>query len=116
MEIAFEMTDDILISVLSGELDHHSLKEIRDSIDLTYDTFQAKHIILCFEGVTFMDSSGVGLIMGRYNKVREAGGKIAVAGCNKYMIRILDMAGIYTIAQCFATKEEAVACMRKEGE
>ena len=40
------MIDDILISVLSGELDHHSSSEIRENIDQTYDVFQAKHIIL----------------------------------------------------------------------
>jgi len=116
MEITFEMIDDILISVLSGELDHHSSGEIRDTIDHTYDTFQAKHIILSFEEVTFMDSSGVGLIMGRYNKVRERKGKIAVVGCNEYITRILDLAGIYTIARCFMSTEEAVAAFEEGGE
>jgi stage II sporulation protein AA (anti-sigma F factor antagonist) len=115
MEITFEMIDDILISVLSGELDHHSSGEIREDIDHTYDTFQARHIILSFEGVTFMDSSGVGLIMGRYNKTRERKGKIAVAGCNEHIARILEMAGIYTIAGCFASTAEAMAALQ-EGE
>ena len=110
MEITFEMIDDILIPVLSGELDHHSSGEIRDNIDHTYDTFQAKHIILSFEGVTFMDSSGVGLIMGRYNKARERKGKIAVVGCNEYITRI------YTIAGCFASTAEALAVLKEGGE
>lgn len=116
MEITFEMIDDILIVVLSGELDHHSSEETRDNIDRTYDTFQAKHIILSFEGVTFMDSSGVGLIMGRYNKTRERKGKIAVVGCSEYITRILDLAGIYTIARCFVSREEAVAALHERGE
>lgn len=114
MEIRFDMIDDILIPVLSGEIDHHSSGELRDNIDNTYDAFQAKHIILSFNEVTFMDSSGVGLIMGRYNKVRKRNGKIAVVGCNEHMIRILELAGIYTIAQCFATIEDAVAKLGEE--
>ena len=115
MEISFEMINDILICVLSGELDHHSSGRVRDSIDNTYDTFQAKHIILSFEGVTFMDSSGIGLIMGRYNKVRLQHGRIAVAGCSEHIDRILDMAGIYTIAGCYGSVSEALAAA-KEGE
>ncbi len=118
MEISFEMIDDILICVLSGELDHHSSGQVRDNIDNTYDTFQAKHIILSFEGVAFMDSSGVGLIMGRYNKVRQQHGRIAVAGCSEHISRILDMAGIFTIAGCYASINEAVAAAKagEEGE
>lgn len=115
MEVTFEMIDDILISVLSGELDHHSSSEIRENIDQTYDVFKAKHIILSFEEVTFMDSSGVGLIMGRYNKARERKGKIAIAGCNEHIARILEMAGIYTIAGCFASTAEAVVALQ-DGE
>ncbi len=116
MEITFEMIDDVLIAMLFGELDHHHSGEIRDNIDNTYDTFQAKHIILSFEGVTFMDSSGVGLIMGRYNKARERKGKIAVVGCNEHITRILELAGIYTIAGCFGSIEEAAAALTEGGE
>lgn len=115
MEIRFDMIDDVLIPVLIGELDHHSAEEIRDNIDHTYKAFKAKHIILSFENLTFMDSSGIGLIMGRYKTVREQGGKIAIIGCNEHILRILELAGIYTITQCFTGLEKALAAL-KEGE
>lgn len=115
MEIRFDMIDDVLVPVLIGELDHHSFAETRDSIDQTYKAFKARHIILSFEELSFMDSSGVGLIMGRYNKVREQKGKIAIIGCSDHILRILELAGIFTIAGCFAGMEEALTFL-KEGE
>ncbi len=114
MGITFEMIDDILIAVLSGELDHHSSLEIREEIDHTFDAFQANNLILSFEKVTFMDSAGVGVIMGRYNKVRSKNGKLVLSGCSEYIDRILDMAGIYTIAKCYPSTKEAIKALRRE--
>ncbi|HZK01775.1 MAG TPA: anti-sigma F factor antagonist [Anaerovoracaceae bacterium] len=116
MEIRFEMIDDVLIPILIGELDHHSSTKIREDIDQTYKAFKAKHIILSFEELTFMDSSGIGLIMGRYNKVREENGKIAIIGCNDHILRILELAGIYTIAKCYTNLEEALADLKNREE
>ncbi|NLY71907.1 MAG: anti-sigma factor antagonist [Clostridiales bacterium] len=114
MGITFEMIDDILIAILSGELDHHTSLEIREEIDHTFDTFQANNLILSFEKVTFMDSAGIGVVMGRYNKVRTKNGKLALTGCNHYIDRILDMAGIYTIAKCYPSINEAISALREE--
>lgn len=116
MGITFEMIDDILIAVLSGELDHHTSGETRETIDRTYDAFQAKHLILSFQDVTFMDSAGVGVVMGRFNKVKEKKGKLAIAGCSEYINRILDLAGIYTIAKNFGTTRNAIEALQEEGE
>lgn len=51
---------------LSGELDHHAARSLREQIDGAVDRTGAKRLRLDFEGVTFMDSSGIGLVMGRY--------------------------------------------------
>lgn len=98
MQIDFELTDDILIVNLDGELDHHFSSVIREEIDNTIDTFHSKHLIFNFEKVDFMDSSGIGVIMGRYNKISQLGGSLLITGCSEYVDRILEMAGIYTIA------------------
>lgn len=97
MQIEFEMTDDILIAKLDGELDHHTSAVIREEIDKTVEAFRSTHLIFNFEKVTFMDSSGIGVIMGRYNKITQLGGMLIITDCNEYIDRILDMAGIYTI-------------------
>jgi stage II sporulation protein AA (anti-sigma F factor antagonist) len=108
MQIEFEMTDDILIANMDGELDHHTSAVIREEIDKTVDAFHSRHLIFNFEKVTFMDSSGIGVIMGRYNKISQLGGRLVVTGCSEYIDRILDMAGIYTIAERVVSVAESI--------
>lgn len=108
MQIEFEMTDDILIADLDGELDHHTSAIIREEIDKTAEAFHSKHLIFNFEKVTFMDSSGIGVIMGRYNKISQLGGRLVITGCSEYIDRILDMAGIYTIAARVGSVAESI--------
>lgn len=114
MQIEFKMTDDILIADLDGELDHHTSAVIREEIDKTVDAFHSKHLIFNFEKVTFMDSSGIGVIMGRYNKISLLGGRLVITGCNEYIDRILDMAGIYTIAFRIETVAESIEKLASE--
>lgn len=113
MQILNEMTDNILIARLEGELDHHSAAEVRANIDETLDAFCGKHLIFCFSKVSFMDSAGIGVVMGRYNKVKENGGTVFVAECSEYVERILTMAGIFTIAVFCHTVSEAIEQCRK---
>lgn len=108
MELSFTMTDDILIAGLTGELDHHSAGEARSALDSTVAAFNARWLVLDFSGVSFMDSSGVGVVMGRYNKMQERGGRVFLTGCSQYVKRILHMAGIFTIIEYCATIEEAM--------
>ncbi|MDF2656157.1 MAG: spoIIAA [Bacillota bacterium] len=114
MQIEFEMTDDILIANLDGELDHHTSAVIREEIDKTVDAFHSKHLVFNFEKVTFMDSSGIGVVMGRYNKITQLGGKLIITGCNEYIDRILDMAGIYTIATRLGSVAESIELIESE--
>ena len=67
---------------LSGELDHHAARSLRDQIDGAVDRTGAKRLRLDFEGVSFMDSSGIGLIMGRYRLMQLAGGQLYVTGAS----------------------------------
>lgn len=97
MHIEYEMTGNILVAIISGELDHHSAQKAREDMDRTYEAFLAVNLILDFQGVSFMDSSGIGVVMGRYNKTMEKGGKIYITGCSKYIEKILSMAGVFTI-------------------
>jgi stage II sporulation protein AA (anti-sigma F factor antagonist) len=116
MQIEFEMTDDILIANLDGELDHHTSAVTREEIDKTVDAFHSKHLIFNFQKVTFMDSSGIGVIMGRYNKISQLGGRLVITGCNEYIDRILDMAGIYTIADRVGTVAGSIEKIKLESK
>jgi len=114
MQLLFEMTEDILIAALEGEVDHHTASLIREDIDKTIDVFHSKHLIFNLQKVTFMDSSGIGIIMGRYNKLEKLGGRIFVTGCNDYIDRILSMAGIFTIAGKADTAAAAIVRLSAE--
>lgn len=111
MHLDFQMTDDILIASAFGELDHCSAAALRTEIDETMDAFQCRHLIFDFEKVTFMDSSGIGVVMGRYNKVTKKGGRVFLASCSQYIEKILYMAGIFTIVDKQKNVEDAICLL-----
>jgi len=87
-------TGERLIVALSGEIDHHSLKSLRGSIDAQLEQFTPKRVILDFEKVSFMDSSGIGLILGRRRIAESYGGKVAVQNASGYVERLIKLAGL----------------------
>ncbi len=112
MQLEFQTTDDILIASAFGELDHHSAGTVRDEIDETMNAFDCRHLILDFEKVTFMDSSGIGMVLGRYNKVTKRGGRIFLAGCSEFVEKILYMAGVFTVVDKQKNKEDAICLLK----
>lgn len=114
MHIDFQMTDEILIATLAGELDHHSAAVIREEIDQTIEAFLSKHLIFDFGKVSFMDSSGIGVIMGRYKKISQLEGQLIITGCSEYIHRILEMAGIFTIADKQNSLEDAIKKIKSQ--
>ena len=79
---------------LSGELDHHSARSLREQVDAAVTRSDAKLLRLDFSGVTFMDSSGIGLIMGRYRLMQSRGGKLLVVGTSDRLLRVMKLAGL----------------------
>lgn len=113
----FKMKDDVLVVDIAGDLDHHQASQAREEIDRTIDVFKSKHLVMDFSKVEFMDSSGIGVVMGRYNKVSEKSGKIVLIGCSKYVKLILEMAGIFTIvSSCDSLEEAFKQLITKENE
>ena len=66
MAVELQTQEKTLIAILSGEIDHHCAQPMRAEIDAKIDDLQPSVLVLDFAGVTFMDSSGIGLIMGRH--------------------------------------------------
>ncbi len=108
MRVSFETIDNILIAELDGELDHHTAKEVRDELDKTIDAFFIKHLIFDFRKVTFMDSSGIGVIIGRYNKIHDMNGRVGVANYNKYVDKIFAVSDLYSIIEKFNDTDQAI--------
>ena len=104
----FEVMNRCLVIKLLEELDHHNAISIREQSDKLIIGRNIKDIIFDFTGSDFMDSSGIGIIMGRYKKVIFIGGKVAVTGVNQSVDRIFRLSGLYKIISKFETIEDAV--------
>ena len=93
MNTQIEYSNKTLYVRLQGDIDHHSAKYIREDIDKELFKYQPQTVILELSAVEFMDSSGLGLILGRYTKVNLLGGVLKVANPNEKIEEILLMAG-----------------------
>ena len=80
MAVELQTQEKTLIAILSGEIDHHCAQPMRAEIDAKIDDLQPSVLVLDFAGVTFMDSSGIGLIMGRHRTMEAIGGTVIVRG------------------------------------
>ena len=103
-----ETIGENLIIKLEGELDHHSSEEIRRKIDSEYYNKNLKNLVLDLDGLKFMDSSGIGLIMGRYKNCKEQNGSISIVNINPKIGRIVEMSGLKEIVPIYTTIEEAI--------
>lgn len=109
---AFEISQRCLIIRLNGELDHHNAIHIREKADKLIERNPIKHIIFDFSGAAFMDSAGIGVIMGRYKKVIFIGGTIAVASVGAAIDRIFKLSGLYKIIEKYDSVEAALNKLR----
>lgn len=88
-----------LIIKISEDLDHHVTQELRENIDEMIDKGIVKDIAFDFSTTGFMDSAGIGMIMGRYKKITPLGGYISIVGINPAIERIVRISGIYKIVR-----------------
>lgn len=107
MDNDIKVKGSVLIIKLAGEIDHHSSGDLRDKIDKAYERFACKQIIFDFTQVTFMDSSGIGMVIGRYKNAEKQGGAVYITGMNDEIKRIYNISGLSKIVKNYATVEEA---------
>lgn len=94
MGVGIENSQDGMIARISGEIDHHSARHIRERIDSAVEKAKPNKLIIDMESVDFMDSSGIGLIMGRYKLMRLYNGSLEIKGMSERVKRVVSMAGI----------------------
>ena len=109
MYIDFKSKGNLLIVELSGELDHHSAQEVRVKIDDRLDRFNIKKLVFDFSEVSFMDSSGIGVIIGRYKKISVRNGVVAIASVSRSIKRIFELSGMFKVINVYSTVDEAIA-------
>lgn len=115
LEVIFAVSEHILIAELLGELDHHAAEYVREDIDDAMRENSASCLVLDFSKVRYMDSSGIGVVLGRYRKLSASGGEVVIASCSETVKNILNMAGIFSLMQYVNTKEEAMTYFRGKG-
>jgi len=89
--------DKLLVFEITEELDHHASEIIRKRADYEIQRFMPKKVIFDFKRVAFMDSAGIGLIIGRYKQVNCFGGKLEMINVNEKIKRVFEMSGILKI-------------------
>ena len=86
-----------LTALLFGEIDHHTARDIRISIDSEIEKHHPKKLIIDFRRVKFMDSSGIGLIMGRYRLMKLVGGDVSLDNVPPHLERIIALSGVRSL-------------------
>lgn len=107
MQVQLLRRKEKLIVRLKGELDHHTAQLFRDAVEKELVKDKVQDLILNMENVTFMDSSGIGVILGRYKQVKTKGGKTVICGAGSHIQKILQMGGILKIIPLVQNESKA---------
>ena len=99
---SIERKRNALVIRLTGELDHSSAGHVRRELDAMIADTGVRRLVFDLNELRFMDSSGIGLIIGRYKLMSRRGGSVAVSGSNPRIDRIFDMAGLYQLVERLA--------------
>ena len=94
MEVNFTKKDRLLVIKFTEEIDHHTTEKVRRIADYEIERYIPRKVIFDFNNVSFMDSAGIGLILGRYKNALSLGIKVELINVNKSIYKILQMSGI----------------------
>ena len=112
LELTTRREERFLVAMLSGELDHHSAEAVRGKLDLELHVHPDTWLILDLGGLTFMDSSGLGVILGRYRKLNSLGGEMALANIPRPIQKVAQLAGLQRIMRVYPSSTEAIHAMK----
>lgn len=97
--LAHAKKKDTLVVSLEGELDHCSAQDVRDELDALIADPHIRHLVLDMGALTFMDSSGIGVLLGRYRTLSQREGTVKVRNMNRAVTKIFMMSGLGQIIQ-----------------
>ena len=104
-QIGYETKEGTLIVKVGGEIDHHSAVRVRTEVDARILSERPMRVMLELSAVDFMDSSGLGLIMGRLALVKRYGGTLAVLDPSPAVLKIIKLAGMERMVSVLRSKK-----------
>lgn len=107
MNTKYEDKDKLLIFEITEEIDHHTTEKIRRKMDNEIQRYMPKRTIFDFTNVTFMDSAGIGMLIGRYKIARMLGGTLEIVNVKQSIKKIFEMCGISKIISIKSETENA---------
>ena len=99
MNVRLEERPTEVIAWLTGELDHHAAEFVRRELDTALDMRKGCRLVLDMSGLSFMDSSGLGVVLGRYRALNARGGRLLLAGVPANIDRIFRLSGLYAVVE-----------------
>ncbi|MDI3540933.1 Anti-sigma F factor antagonist [Koleobacter methoxysyntrophicus] len=108
MEINIKNYGKTLYIAIKGELDHHNSENVRSLIREEMLKAPIINLLFDFNDLAFMDSSGVGMILGRYNEIKNNGGKIGVTNVGPQVKRIIEISGLKKVMKTFRSVKDAI--------
>ena len=104
-KMKFDITDNSLTVYFFGDIYHETTLAYRDRLVEKIAEGKFERVILNFASVTFIDSSGIGMVLGRYNQVKKYGGKLYLAQLPEATYRLFDLTGLFSIIEVISQKE-----------
>lgn len=99
MEHRFDKSTGKLIIRMPREMDHHSAGLLRQETDILMSRYPVRGLVFDFKNTVFMDSSGIGVILGRCRKLRFAGGRVEAVHLNGRVQKIFQMSGLHKVIE-----------------
>lgn len=112
MDIRFSKKGATLIVNVEGELDHHYSEYARQKMDGEIMKAATRNVIFDFSRLGFMDSSGIGVIVGRYKNITKLNGKAVLVSHNLHINRILKMSGIPRLIPVYENLDDAIKALQ----
>jgi len=107
--LKWKQVGDLMIVYLNGEIDHYAAEKMKTELEGLIKRTREKPLMLDFSAVTFMDSSGVGMLIGRYKTKASFGGKLYASGLHHTIERLYRMAGLHRIIPILEEERRAEA-------
>lgn len=110
MKIYTEIKQRSLIVRVEGELDLHVADAFRKIVDEILEQASVPNLILNLAQVSFIDSSGLGAILGRYKRISQIGGKMSAVQLQPQVEKIFELSGLLRIIKLYPTEQQALQC------